>query len=45
MKAYTTEVALSVLDADLVAVGLYGGEELSEPLGSTAGGGDASAGF
>ncbi|MBN8868443.1 MAG: leucyl aminopeptidase [Solirubrobacterales bacterium] len=45
MKAYTTEVALSDLDADLVAVGLYEGDELSEPLGSTAGAADASADF
>lgn len=45
MKAYTTDVALSDLDADLVAVGLYEGDELSEPLGSTAGAGDASADF
>lgn len=45
MKAYTTDVALSDLDADLVAVGLYEGDELSEPLGSTAGASDASADF
>ena len=40
MKAYTTEVALSDLDADLDE-----GDELSEPLGSTAGAADASADF
>ncbi|MCB0858439.1 MAG: leucyl aminopeptidase [Solirubrobacterales bacterium] len=45
MKAYTTDVALSDLDADLVAVGLFEGEELSEPLGSTAGASDASGDF
>ncbi len=45
MKAYTTNVALSELDADLVAVGLYEGDELSQPLGSTAGAGDASGEF
>ncbi|MBN8867393.1 MAG: leucyl aminopeptidase [Solirubrobacterales bacterium] len=45
MKAYTTDVALSDLDADLVAVGLYEGDELSEPLGSTGGASDASSDF
>ena len=45
MKAYTTDVALSELDADLVAVGLYEGEDISEPLGSTAGASDASGDF
>ena len=45
MKAYTTDVALSELDADLVAVGLFEGEELTEPLGSTAGASDASGDF
>ena len=45
MKAYTTDVALSELDADLVAVGLFEGDELSEPLGSTAGAADASGEF
>lgn len=45
MKAYTTDSPLSELDADLVAVGLFEGEELSEPLGSTAGASDASADF
>jgi len=45
MKAYSTDVALSDLDADLVAVGLYEGDELSEPLGSTAGASDASGDF
>ncbi len=42
MKAYLTDVALSELDADLVAVGLFEGESLSEPLSGTAGAGDAS---
>ena len=45
MKAYTTDVALSELDADLVAVGIFEGEEPSEPLGSTAGATDASGEF
>ncbi|HMW44819.1 MAG TPA: M17 family peptidase N-terminal domain-containing protein, partial [Solirubrobacterales bacterium] len=45
MKAYTTDLALSDLDADLVAVGLFEGDELSEPLGSTAGASDASGDF
>jgi leucyl aminopeptidase len=45
MKAYPTDVALSELDADLVAVGLFEDEALSEPLGSTAGAGDASGEF
>jgi len=45
MKAYPTDVALSELDADLVAVGLFEGDELSEPLGSTAGATDASSDF
>jgi len=45
MKAYTTDVALSDLDADLVAVGLYEGDELSEPLGDTPGASDASGDF
>ncbi len=45
MKAYSSDVALSELDADLVAIGLFEGEELSEPLGSTPGAGDASADF
>lgn len=45
MKAYTTDAALSELDADLVAVGLYEGDELSEPLGDTAGAIDASGDF
>ncbi len=45
MKAYTTDVALSDLDADLVAVGLFEGDELSEPLRNTAGAGDASSDF
>ncbi|HMU25808.1 MAG TPA: leucyl aminopeptidase [Solirubrobacterales bacterium] len=45
MKAYTTDVALSDLDADLVAVGLFEGDGLSEPLGSTAGASDASGDF
>lgn len=45
MKAYLVDVALSELDADLVAVGLFEGDELSEPLGNTAGASDASAEF
>ncbi|MDQ5894864.1 MAG: leucyl aminopeptidase [Actinomycetota bacterium] len=45
MKAYLTDVALSELDADLVAVGLFEGDELTEPLGSTAGASDASGDF
>ncbi len=45
MKAYSSDVALSELDADLVAVGLFEGEELSEPLGSTPGADDASSEF
>jgi len=45
MKAYTTDVALSDLDADLVAVGLFEGEDLSDPLGETAGAADASSDF
>lgn len=45
MKAYSSDVALSELDADLVAVGLFEGEELSEPLDSTPGAGDASGEF
>ena len=45
MKAYTTDVALSDLDADLVAVGLFEGDELSEPLASAAGAADARADF
>lgn len=45
MKAYATEAALSDLDADLVAVGLFDGDELSEPLGSTPGATDASSEF
>jgi leucyl aminopeptidase len=45
MKAYASDVALSELDADLVAVGLFEGDSLSEPLGSTPGAKDASADF
>lgn len=45
MKAYTTDAALSELDADLVAVGLYEGDDLSDPLGNTAGSADASSDF
>jgi leucyl aminopeptidase len=45
MKAYSSDVALSELDADLVAVGLFEGEELSEPLAATPGAGDASGEF
>jgi leucyl aminopeptidase len=45
MKAYTTDVALADLEADLVAVGLFDGDELTEPLGSTAGAADASGEF
>jgi hypothetical protein len=45
MKAYLSDSALSDLDADLVCVGLFEGEELSEPLGSTAGAKDASGEF
>jgi len=45
MKAYTTDVALSDLDADLVAVGLFEGEDVSDPLGETAGAADASSDF
>jgi len=42
MKAYASAAALSDLDADLVAVGLFEGDSPSEPLGSTAGAKDAS---
>ena len=45
MKAYLSDSALSDLDADLVCVGLFEGEELSEPLGSTAGAKDATGDF
>jgi len=45
MKAYASDVALSELDADLVAVGLFEGDSLTEPLGSTPGAKDASADF
>lgn len=45
MKAYSSDVALSELDADLVAVGFFEGDQLSEPLGSTPGAGDASSDF
>ncbi len=45
MKAYSSDVALSELDADLVAVGLFEDDSLSEPLGSTPGAGDASSDF
>jgi leucyl aminopeptidase len=45
MKAYSSDVALSELDADLVAVGLFDGESLGEPLGSTPGASDASGEF
>lgn len=36
---------MSDLDADLVAVGLFEGDELSQPLGSTGGAADASSDF
>lgn len=36
---------MSDLDADLVAVGLFEGDELSQPLGNTGGGADASSDF
>lgn len=36
---------MSDLDADLVAIGLFEGESLTEPLGSTPGAGDASGEF
>ncbi len=45
MKAYASEFPLSDLDADLVAVGLYDGDELSLPLGNTGGASDASGDF
>ncbi len=45
MKAYASAAALSDLDADLVAVGLFEGESLTEPLGRTAGAADASGEF
>ena len=45
MKAYSSDVALSELDADLVALGLFEGDSLPEPLGSTPGAGDASSDF
>lgn len=45
MKAYSSDVDLSELDADLVAVGLFDGEELDEPLAATPGAGDASGDF
>ena len=45
MKAYASELPLSDLDADLVAVGLYDGDELSLPLGNTGGASDASGDF
>ena len=37
MKAYLSESALSEVDADLVAVPLFEGDSLTEPLGNTAG--------
>jgi len=45
MKAYLTDVALSEVDADLVAVPLFEGDSLTEPLGSTPGAGDAKGDF
>lgn len=45
MKAYASSVALSELDADLVAVGLFEDGELPEPLAGLPGAGDASADF
>jgi leucyl aminopeptidase len=45
MKAYVSDVALSELDADLVAVGLFEDESLPEPLAGTPGAVDASAEF
>ena len=45
MKAYPSELPLSDLDADLVAVGLYEGDELSQPLGNTGGASDATGDF
>lgn len=45
MKAYASDVALSELDADLVAVGLFEDESLPEPLAGTPGAVDASAEF
>ena len=45
MKAYLSDVALSEVDADLVAVPLFEGESLSEPLASTPGASDASGDF
>jgi leucyl aminopeptidase len=45
MKAYLSDVALSEVDADLVAVPLFEGDELSTPLGETPGAADASGEF
>jgi len=45
MKAYLSDVALSEVDADLVAVPLFEGDSLTEPLGNTPGAGDASGDF
>ena len=45
MKAHASALPLSDLDADLVAVGLYEGDELSQPLGNTGGAADASSDF
>jgi len=45
MKAYLSAAALSEVDADLVAVPLFEGDSLTEPLGDTAGAGDASGEF
>ncbi|MGK2956338.1 MAG: leucyl aminopeptidase family protein [Solirubrobacterales bacterium] len=45
MKAYLSESALSEVDADLVAVPLFEGDSLTEPLGKTPGADDASGDF
>ncbi|MGA7396873.1 MAG: leucyl aminopeptidase [Solirubrobacterales bacterium] len=45
MKAYLSDVALSEVDADLVAIPLFEGDSLTEPIGSTPGAKDASGDF
>ncbi|MGK2932018.1 MAG: M17 family peptidase N-terminal domain-containing protein, partial [Solirubrobacterales bacterium] len=45
MKAYLSESALSEVDADLVAVPLFEGDSLTEPLGKTPGATDATGDF
>lgn len=45
MKAYLSDSALSEVNADLVAVTLFEGDSLTEPLGNTPGASDASGDF